>query len=102
MAGLVCGRASAGPWVSVRRPLLGRARAGRVKYALVAGKFEDNARRAAAMAGDHVVALVTDASPERDVLCLATMGFAFDQARCWLSRGRAQRRAKQRGAARRS
>ena len=54
------------------------------------------------MAGDHVVALVTDASPERDVLCLATMGFAFDQARCWLSRGRAQRRAKQRGAARRS
>ena len=30
------------------------------------------------------------------------MGFAFDQARCWLSLGRAQRRAKQWGAARRS
>jgi DNA-binding CsgD family transcriptional regulator len=33
---------------------------------------------------------------------LADMGFAFDQARCWLSLGRAQRRAKQWGAARRS
>ena len=66
----------------------GRATARRCRalVRLAAGPYDDADAAAQAEATDE----------------LADMGFAFDQARSWLSLGRVQRRAKQWGAARRS
>jgi len=66
----------------------GRATARRCRalVRLAAGPYDDASAAAQGQAAEE----------------LATMGFAFDQTRCLLSLGRAQRRAKQWGAARRS